>query len=77
MTLQAFDHLPMHLFVDNCILYRIIETAEDYQHLQSDLNSLIKWIMHAMANTTKPRKMCDTMVYQIPRNISAHSYIPN
>ena len=29
------------LFVDDCILYQIIETPDDHQHLQSHLNSLI------------------------------------
>ena len=32
-------------FADDCILYRIIETPDDHQHLQSDLNSLIQWTM--------------------------------
>ena len=35
----------IHLFADDCILYRIIETPDDHQHLQSDLNSLIQWTM--------------------------------
>ena len=31
----------IRLFAHNCILYRIIETPDNHQHLQSDLNSLI------------------------------------
>ena len=31
------------LFPDDCILYRIIETPEDHQQLQHDLNSLMQW----------------------------------
>ena len=36
---------PICLFADDCILYRIIETPDDHQYLQSDLNSLIQWTM--------------------------------
>ena len=35
----------IHLFADDCILYRMIETPEDHQQLQSDLNPLMRWTM--------------------------------
>ena len=33
----------VHLFVDNCVLYRNIESPMDCQILQDDLNSLAQW----------------------------------
>ena len=33
----------LRLFVDNCVLYRIIESDEDQKCLQSDLNMIFAW----------------------------------
>ena len=33
----------IRLFADDCVLYRIIKTTEDHDHLQQDLNTLVEW----------------------------------
>ena len=33
----------IHLFADDCVLYRIIKTTEDHDHLQQDLNAVVEW----------------------------------
>ena len=32
--------LSIRLFADDCVLYRVLKTAEDHDHLQHDLNIL-------------------------------------
>ena len=32
----------IRLFADDCVLYRIIKTTEDHNHLQQDLNTLVE-----------------------------------
>ena len=34
---------PLHMFADDCLLYRIIESTEDTTKLQQDLNILSEW----------------------------------
>ena len=34
---------PLHLFADDCLLYRVINSAEDANMLQEDLNRLSEW----------------------------------
>ena len=34
---------PLHLFADDCLLYRIINSVEDINRLQEDLNRLSEW----------------------------------
>ena len=33
----------IRLFADECVLYRVIKTTEDHDHLQQDLNTLVEW----------------------------------
>ena len=33
----------IRLFADDCVLYRVIETTEDHNILQQDLNTLVEW----------------------------------
>ena len=33
----------LHLFTDDCLLYRVIKSRRDYILLQQDLNRLVKW----------------------------------
>ena len=33
----------IHLFADDCVLYRFIKTTEDHECLQQDLNTLVEW----------------------------------
>ena len=33
----------IRLFADDCVLYRVIKTTEDHDHLQQDLNILVEW----------------------------------
>jgi len=33
----------IRLFADDCVLYRVIKTTEDHNHLQQDLNTLVEW----------------------------------
>ena len=42
-ALDNLKYVSIRLFADDCILYRIIETPEDHQQLQCDLNSLMRW----------------------------------
>jgi len=37
------DHLCIRLFADVCVLYRVIKTTEDHNHLKQDLNTLVEW----------------------------------
>ena len=34
---------PLRMFIDDCLLYRIIESTEDTTKLQQDLNILSEW----------------------------------
>ena len=34
---------PLRLFTDDCLLYRVINGAEDANMLQEDLNKLSEW----------------------------------
>ena len=34
---------PLHLFADDCLLYRVINGVEDTDRLQEDLNKLSEW----------------------------------
>ena len=34
---------PLHMFADDCLLYRIIESTEDTIKLQQDLKILSEW----------------------------------
>ena len=34
---------PLHLFADDCLLYRVINGVEDTNRLQEDLNKLSEW----------------------------------
>ena len=36
-------HSPLHLFADDCLLYRVINTEQDALQLQHDLNTLSSW----------------------------------
>ena len=42
-------HSPLHLFADDCLLYRVINTEQDALQLQQDLNTLSSWAEN-MAN---------------------------
>ena len=33
----------IHLFADDYVLYRVIKSIKDHNHLQEDLNTLVKW----------------------------------
>jgi len=33
----------IRLFADNCVLYRVIKSTKDHNHLQQDLNTLVEW----------------------------------
>ena len=44
-AIRSTIHSSIHLFAEDCILYRIIETSQDHQQLQYDLNSLIQYTM--------------------------------
>ena len=33
----------IRLFADDCVLYTVIKTANDHNHLQQDLNTLVEW----------------------------------
>ena len=35
---------PLHLFADDCLLYRVIHTETDAQQLQSDPDCLSRWV---------------------------------
>ena len=37
-------NLPLHLFADDCLLYRVINSAEDSNRLQKDLEGLSLWV---------------------------------
>ena len=34
---------PLRLFADDCLLYRVINSVEDINRLQEDLNKLSEW----------------------------------
>ena len=38
------DGSKMTLYADDVLLYRYIETPQDYQTLQDDLNSISEWV---------------------------------
>ena len=33
----------MHIFADDCVLYRVIQTPTDHHYLQNDLDTIILW----------------------------------
>ena len=33
----------IRLFADDCVLYRVVQSRQDHQHLQHDLNLIIQW----------------------------------
>ena len=33
----------IRLFADDCVLYRVIKSTENHDHLQQDLNTLVEW----------------------------------
>ena len=33
----------IRLFTDDCVLYRVVQSHQDHQHLQHDLNLIIQW----------------------------------
>ena len=33
----------IHLFADDCVLYRVIKSPQDHLSLQQDLNQLVQW----------------------------------
>ena len=33
----------IRLFADDCVLYKVIKSTEDHDHLQQDLNTLVEW----------------------------------
>ena len=39
---QGMDS-PLHLFADDCLLYRVINSVEDSNRLQGDLDRLSEW----------------------------------
>ena len=41
--ISAGINLSIRLFTDDCVLYRVIKSTEDHEHLQQDLNTLVKW----------------------------------
>ena len=34
--------------------YKVIKSTEDHYHLQQDLNTLVEWTKHAVANDIEP-----------------------
>ena len=43
----------IRLFADNCVLYRVIKSIKDHNHLQEDLNTLIEWTKQWQLNPAK------------------------
>ena len=41
--ISAGINSSIRLFADDCVLYRVIKSTEDHEHLQQDLNTLVKW----------------------------------
>ena len=38
------DHLFIYsLMINYCVLYKVIKSTEDHDHLQQDLNTLVEW----------------------------------
>ena len=35
--------LSVHLFADDCVLYKVIKSSEDCRYLQENLNHLVHW----------------------------------
>jgi len=56
----------MTLYADDMSLYRCIETPQDYQKLQNDINYIVEWISvnHLRFNVTK----CKSMLISRKRN---------
>ena len=56
----------MTLYADDMLLYRCIETPQDYQKLQNDINSIVEWISvnHLHFNVSK----CKSMLISRKRN---------
>jgi len=58
--------IEMTLYADDMSLYRCIETPQDYQKLQNDINYIVEWISvnHLCFNVTK----CKSMLISRKRN---------
>ena len=41
--ISAGINSSIRLFADDCVLYRVIKSTEDHDHLQQDLNTLVEW----------------------------------
>ena len=41
ITTNISSHI--RLFADDCVLYRVVQSHQDHQHLQHDLNLIIQW----------------------------------
>ena len=69
LFLAYINDLPLaasssvRLFADDCLLYRRINTTQDTNILQSDLNNLQKWEARCqmMFNTDKCEVLCITL----------------
>lgn len=62
----------IRLFADDCLLYRVIETTEDEQQLQKDLDALEVWANNwGMSFNTKK---CYTMPVDRRRSQTSHVY---
>jgi len=66
---------PLRLFADDCLLYRVINSADDTRKLQEDLNKLSEW-----ANTWQLRfnvSKCSVIRCTRSRTPFSHDYILN
>ena len=66
---------PLHLFADNCLLYRVINGVEDTNRLQEDLNKLSEWAntWQLKFNVSKCTVICCTRSLKL----LTHDYILN
>ena len=63
----------IHLFADDCVLYRVIKSPQDHLSLQQDLNQLTGPMGRYLADEAKHWEMCRNDLYQV---IYFYSYRP-
>ena len=79
----------MRLFVDDCFVYRVIESDEDRRMLQQDLDQLTRWAndwqmcfnvskcysMHVTSTCHKPTPHTYTMNSEVLANVKENPYL--
>ena len=55
---DCVSHSTIRLFADYCIIYRSIKTIEDTQHLQEDIDAVVKWALLWLMNFNISKCCC-------------------